>query len=355
MDDVLAEIETWRAQGQAVAVATVVRTWGSAPRGLGARLAVADDGRMAGSVSGGCVEAAVIENAREVLRSRAPRLLSFGVADETAWAVGLACGGRLEVFVEPCDDGLEAALRARRAARDSAALLTRVGGEPHELGARLLLRADGTVAWERGPLAPAWRTAAVEAARAALVAGTSTRVALGGSDAFVEVLQPAPQLVMVGGVHIALVLDELARALGWRTVIVDPRTAFGDRQRFPRAHALVHAWPDDALANLPLTSSTAVAVLTHDPKLDDPALRVALPSPAFYVGALGSRKTQERRRARLLEAGLADAQLARLHAPIGLDLGGRAPEEIALAVMAQIVAARHGKIAPVERAPVPAV
>jgi xanthine dehydrogenase accessory factor len=146
---------------------------------------------------------------------------------------------------------------------------------------------------------------------------------------------------MVGGVHIAVALVHIARALGYATVVVDPRPAFGSAERFPHADRVVSAWPDEALEALPLDASTAVAVLTHDPKLDDPALRVALPSPAFYVGALGSRATQARRRGRLLEAGMSEAQLSRLHAPIGLDLGGRGPAEIALSVMAQVVSVRN--------------
>jgi xanthine dehydrogenase accessory factor len=159
----------------------------------------------------------------------------------------------------------------------------------------------------------------------------------------VDVLRPVSTLVVVGGVHIATALVELARTLGYRTVVVDPRPAFANRERFPHADRIEAAWPDEALARLGLTPSTAVAVLTHDPKLDDPALRAALPSDAFYVGALGSRRTQEKRRERLREGGLTDAQLDRLKAPIGLDLGGRSPEEIALAIMAEVVASRHGR------------
>jgi xanthine dehydrogenase accessory factor len=167
--------------------------------------------------------------------------------------------------------------------------------------------------------------------------------AAGGAEFFVDVATPAPTLVMVGGVHIAVALDVIARALGYGTIVVDPRAAFGSAERFPHVDRLVRDWPDDALRSLRLSASTAVAVLTHDPKLDDPALAVALPSPAFYVGALGSRRTQQRRQARLQAAGVTARDLGRLRAPIGLDLGGRSPEEIALAVMAQVVAVRNGR------------
>jgi xanthine dehydrogenase accessory factor len=186
----------------------------------------------------------------------------------------------------------------------------------------------------------------VAAAREVLAAGQPKQVSLPHANTevelFVDVLLPSPTLIAVGGVHIAIALAALARTLGYRTIIVDPRRTFGSEPRFPHVDQLIQEWPDDALKQIGLTRSTAVAMLTHDPKLDDPGLLMALPSPAFYVGALGSSKTQAKRRQRLLEAGLTEAQLARLHGPIGLDIGAQTPEEIALAVMAQIVAARNG-------------
>jgi xanthine dehydrogenase accessory factor len=184
--------------------------------------------------------------------------------------------------------------------------------------------------------------AALAEARSALQAGLSRRVASGERELFVDVVRPAPRLVIVGGVHIAIVLVTLAKTLGFRTVLVDPREAFGNAKRFPHADEIVNDWPDAALARIAPDSSTAVAVLTHDPKLDDPALLAALPSRAFYVGALGSRRTQEKRRQRLVEAGVTPEVLGRLHGPIGLPLGGRSPEEIAVAILAEIVAARNG-------------
>jgi xanthine dehydrogenase accessory factor len=168
-------------------------------------------------------------------------------------------------------------------------------------------------------------------------------VEVADSDVFIEIMRPSPKLVVVGGVHIAIPLTWMARALGYRTIVVDPRPTFGNVDRFPQADEIVPAWPDEALGRIGMTSETAVAVLTHDPKLDDPALRAALPSPAFYVGALGSKQTQAKRRERLLSAGLTEAQVRRLRAPIGLDLGGRSPEEIAVSVLAQVVAVRNGR------------
>jgi xanthine dehydrogenase accessory factor len=343
MRDVLADIDRWQAEGRPVALATVVETWGSAPRRVGAKMALTADQRMAGSVSGGCVEAAVIEAGGEVLKSRRPRLLHFGVADETAWAVGLSCGGTIEVFVEPVDLGFHEAVRAEITGERPAAVVTVLRGPEAFLGGKLLLGASGHV---RGTIGGGLDEPAVAAGRSALAQGRSQRVALPaalGAEVFVDVLRATPLLVIVGGVHIAIALTSVAKALGYRTIVVDPREPFGSAERFPHADRVLHGWPGEVLDQVGLTSDSAVAVLTHDPKLDDPALRAALPSPAFYVGALGSKATQARRRQRLLEAGLTEEALGRLKAPIGLDLGGRSPEEIALSVMAQIVAVRNGR------------
>ena len=336
MRDVLDDIERWRSEGKPVALATVVATWGSAPRAVGGKMAVADGRHIAGSVSGGCVENAVAEAASEVLKTSKPRLLRFGVSDDTAWSVGLACGGAIEVFVERLADSAYGLVRDALKAERSVAVTTVINGPAEAVGRKLAISADGRTAGDLGD--PIDRET-----RAALADGRSRRVTIGEDEIFVDVLLPSPRLVVVGGVHIAVALVKLAQALGWRTVLVDPREAFGNRSRFPDVDDIVWDWPDAALAKLALNENTAVAVLTHDPKLDDPAVSAALASPAFYVGALGSSRTQEKRRKRLLAAGLTEGTLARLHAPIGLDLGGRAPEEIALSVMAQIVAARHGK------------
>jgi xanthine dehydrogenase accessory factor len=346
MRDVIADVDRWRAAGDPVALATVVETWGSAPRRAGAKMAVAPGERLAGSVSGGCVEGAVVQAAAEVLAGRPPRLLRFGVTDAKAWEVGLSCGGTIEVFLERLDEEVYEPLRSALLADRSAAVVTVVRGPGGALGRKLFLGEDGAAA---GSLGGELDESARRAAREALAAGESRRVELTPTEAaepvqaFVEVHRPPPVLVMVGGVHVSVALTAIARTLGYRTVVVDPRRAFGSADRFPHADRLVTSWPDEALAQVGLTPSTAVAVLTHDPKLDDPALTAALPSTAFYVGALGSRATQEKRRKRLLAAGLTEAQISRLHAPIGLDLGGRSPEEIALAVMAEVVAAKNGR------------
>jgi len=333
--EIFEAIEAWRADAQHVAIATVVATWGSAPRRVGAKLALSESGALAGSVSGGCVESAVIEAGQKSIESSSPELLSFGVSDEQAWEVGLACGGSIEVLVAPLDP--DSWRLVRDAVREERPVATLTWLDEASLGRQVVAQRRG----DSVELSDAVPDEARLLLERALDDGRSHRVTIDARDFLVDVTLPPLSVVIVGGVHIAQALCPLARGMGYRTIIVDPRPAFGNAERFPDVDRLLDAWPDDALASLHLDSSTAVAVLTHDPKLDDPALLVALRSRAFYVGALGSKRTQAKRRERLLEKGLTKEQLERLHAPIGLDLGGRAPEEIALSILAQIVAARH--------------
>ena len=218
------------------------------------------------------------------------------------------------------------------------AIATLITGPQQSLGKSLIVRRDGGQAGNlEAMLIPSARQAALDA----LQAGISERVQVPEGEVFCEVYLPPPTLVMIGGVHIAIALAALAKTLGYRTIVIDPRRAFGSLERFPHADRLIQAWPDEALAQIEITQQTAIAMLTHDPKLDDPGLQVALPSPAFYVGALGSRKTQAARRERLLAAGIDAEQLSRLHGPIGLDISAQTPEEIALSILAEIVAASH--------------
>lgn len=337
MRDVLQDLDRWLDEGKAVALATVIQTWGSSPRAVGARMAVTQAGEIAGSVSGGCVEAAVAETAIQVLATGRPRRLHFGVADETAWEVGLACGGQIDVFVQPLEAPFYRLWRAALEQPGAFAIATLLSEAPQRGGQALLVRPDGRV---EGSLETA-RPQLVQAALQALQLGRSAQTTVGDWEIFCEVVLPPPTLVMVGGVHIAVALAALARTLGYRTIVIDPRRSFGSLARFPHVDRLIQAWPDEALAQIELDSSTAVAMLTHDPKLDDPALKVALPSSAFYVGALGSQKTQQARRERLLAQGLDPALLARLRGPIGLDIGAQTPEEIALSILAEVVAARR--------------
>lgn len=343
MRDIIQDLDRWLEAGKTIALATVIQTWGSSPRRVGAKMAVTRAGEIAGSVSGGCVEGAVAEAAFQVLETRQPQLLHFGVSDESAWEVGLACGGQIDVWVSPLDAGFYRAVRAALAAEGAFVIAALLHGPPDAIGKSLIVHPDGGYT---GVLTGGLAQQAVQAALDALRAGRSARVEIPDGEVFCEVNLPQPTLVMVGGVHIAITLAALAKQLGYRTIVIDPRRAFGSTERFPHVDQLIQAWPDEALAQIELNTTTAVAMLTHDPKLDDPALQAVLPSPAFYVGALGSRKTQEARRARLLAAGLAPALLDRLRGPIGLDIGAQTPEEIALSILAEVVAARHQKAAP---------
>lgn len=344
MNDIDGAVRGWLERDRSVALATVLRTWGSAPRKAGAKMAVSGQGEMAGSVSGGCVEGAVVESALGVLSENRPVVLEYGVTDETAWEVGLACGGQIEILVEPVPrthyDLLSGALRDQA----PAASLVIASGPPGMIGRRLSLRFDNQtpevsdfveeISEQLRPLvreAVAWSSPRI----------TELEIAGSAHTAFIEPVPLKPELIMIGGVHIAIALADLAQVVGYETIVIDPRRSFGSRERFTHAGRLIQAWPQDALEELEIGPQCAIAVLTHDPKIDDPALLAALRSPAFYVGALGSNRTQQKRRQRLREAGLSDEELDRLHGPIGLDIGAQDPEEIALAIMAEIVAARR--------------
>jgi xanthine dehydrogenase accessory factor len=311
--------------------AVVTSVWGSAPQAEGATMLVSASGRMVGSVSGGCVETAVAEAVQAAITRGSPAVLSYGVTNQRAWEVGLACGGTLEVLVEPA---VTPAVLEAAAGPGGTVVATVLEGA--DLGRQLVF----------GESAATDGSAVAVAAMDALRAGRSrtARLPVEGRDTavFLEVFPRPPRLVLVGGVHVAAALVPMARTLGYRTLVVDPRPAFLTRERFPSADELIADWPREAFARVGIDPATAVAVLTHDPKFDDPALEIALRSPAMYVGALGSRKTQAARRTRLLAAGLTEEELGQLHGPIGLDLGGRSPAETALSILAEITAARYG-------------
>lgn len=344
MRDILSDLTEWVEKGEQIALATVIQTWGSSPRGVGAKMGLTPNGKITGSVSGGCIEGAVFEAGVEVLNTGKPELLHFGVADEIAWEVGLACGGQVDVFVESLNERLFQARRDKLLSDQPHAVASVIQGPGDVLGREVLLsNGEEVVSTFETDLGEG----IIEKAHQVQAAGRSQRFTMqpgeGTSmEVFVEVVQSAPTLVIVGGVHIAVALTSLAKTLGYRTVVVDPRKSFGSPERFPHVDQLIQVWPQEAFSEIELNHSTAVAMLTHDPKIDDPALQIVLNSPAFYVGALGSERTQARRRGRLLEAGLTAEQLDRLHGPIGLDIGAQTPEEIALAVMAEVVAAQHG-------------
>ena len=318
-DDIPGTALAWHRDGRGAALATVVQTWGSAPRPVGSQLAVSGRAEIAGSVSGGCVEGAVVAEALDALETGRSTILEFGVSDDEAFAVGLACGGTIRVMVEPVGEALPEPLLADLVA-------ARGVGEP-------VGYAVDTGAWTRDLIRPGDALAGDRFA--------ADRSGFEGQT-FVAVHNPPLRLVAVGGVHIAQPLVAMAAMAGYAPTVVDPREAFASADRFPGT-ALRHDWPDAALEAMGLDARCAVVALTHDPKLDDPALAVALRSPAFYVGALGSTRTHAKRVARLAEAGLGEAELGRLHAPIGLAIGAASPAEIAVAILAEITARLRGR------------
>jgi xanthine dehydrogenase accessory factor len=324
-EDPLLAATDWIAGHQTVAIATVTRTWGSAPRPAGSQMAVREDGAFVGSVSGGCIEGAVIGEAQSALKDGSPRNLKFGVTNEEAWAVGLACGGTIEVNVTPVMKAAEranlSALNKARAEKRAVVLATHL-----KSGRSRLLYPDAS---GKDPLS--------DSAAKALRRDESTTVESEDGGWFLTVFNSPLDLAIIGAVHIAQPLARMAALADYAVRIIDPRTAFATEERFPNVE-LSHDWPDEALAAKPLVARSAVVALTHDPKLDDPALTAALRSPAFYIGALGSRQTHARRLERLKEHGFTDSDFARIHGPIGLDIGARSPAEIAVAILGEMTA-----------------
>jgi xanthine dehydrogenase accessory factor len=306
--EVLAELEQWTRAGEEIALATVVETWGSSPRPLGSKMVVTRSGKMAGSVSNGCIEGAVFEEAQKVLQTKRPKVAAFGVADDVAFEVGLACGGHIEVFVQPLTHTHEQ-LIAMLERNEAATLRTNL--------------VTGEVDLSSG--APA-----------------GSELARREGDWFIEPLRRPAHLVIVGAIHIAIPLHRLAKLMGYRVTVVDARAKFATRMRFPEADELMVSWPDEALAKLTLDNSAYVVILTHDPKFDLPALRSVLGKDVGYIGAIGSRKTNQNRFEALRAEGFTEEQLSRVHGPVGLDLGGRGAEETALGILAEITAVRFG-------------
>ncbi|MEU3840120.1 XdhC/CoxI family protein [Streptomyces sp. NPDC028635] len=354
MLDIAAELHRWAEEGRDFAVATVVAVGGSAPRGPGAALAVDGDGTVIGSVSGGCVEGAVYELCVQALADGRSVLERFGYDDEDAFAVGLTCGGVIDVLVTPvrARDADRAALGPALAAagRGEPVALARVARGPADLlGHALLVHGDGTARGTLGGHPELDRTAAAQA-HALLEAGRTGTVELaedgthcpGGLTLLVESTVPPPRMIVFGAVDFAAALVRVGKFLGYHVTVCDARPVFATAARFPDADEVVVDWPHRYLQSTRTDPRTVLCVLTHDARFDVPLLTVALRMPVAFVGAMGSRRTHDDRERRLREAGLGDRELARLRSPIGLDLGARTPEETALSIAAEIVAARRG-------------
>ena len=308
MREILHELIESIGDREDIAIATVIETWGSSPRPLGSKMLVTASGKMAGSVSNGCIEGAVFEEAQKVLKSAKPKIAAFGVADDVAFEVGLACGGHIEVFIQPL-------------------------GKAHRQLVAMLNRDQ-----------PATLTTNLVTGEAEVTEGTPTgsELARRDGDVFIEPFRRPAHLVIIGAIHIAIPLHRLAKLMGYRVTVIDARAKFATRERFPEADELMVAWPDEAMSSITVDSSTYVVILTHDPKFDLPALRSVLRKPAGYIGAIGSRKTNQKRFDALRKEGFREEELARVHGPIGLDLGSRGAEETALGILAEITSVRFG-------------
>lgn len=343
MREILDEIEGWREAGEEIVLATLIAVRGSAPRRPGARLAVTRSGKMSGSISGGCVESDLIDKSMEVLRDWTPRLETYGISDEQGFEVGLSCGGSIDVLIEPLawDETLDAISRALRSRRP---VVLAVGCDPVLRGRRIAIfvhdRSIGSVDQALDE--------AIEAEARRLLPSGGTKLLnlpLQGSDAkvFVEAFAPPSRLFIVGATHAAVALCRMAKLVGFHVTVVDPRSVYATRERLPEADEIRRAWPDQGLDENELDAYSYLVSLTHDAKFDQPTLLKALRSSARYIGAIGSRSTHTRRKEQLREQGFTDDDLARIHSPIGLDIGSRTPEEIAVSILAEILAVRSGR------------
>jgi xanthine dehydrogenase accessory factor len=343
MKDILADLNRWQAEKEEIALATLVAVRGSAPRLPGARLGLTRSGKMAGSVSGGCVENDVLERAIQVLDSGQAVIANYGIADELGFQVGLSCGGSIDVLIEPFAPTeawheLEAAVREQR----PAALA--IGLSPASLLGRKLTVVDEASV---GSIDPSLDESVATEAQRLLPEGGTRALTLPwrGEEAtvFLEAFPPPLRLFIVGATHTAIPLCRMAKEVGFQITVIDARSMFAVEERFPDADEVLYAWPDDALAEKIIDAYSYLVILTHDPKFDLPTLELALRSDARYVGALGSRATHRTRTAQLRQRGFSESDLARIRAPIGLDIGSRTPEEIAVAILAEMLAVRYGK------------
>ena len=372
MRNILSDLERWHFAGKPSVLARVVRVDGSGPREAGAAMAVSADGEVVGSVSGGCIEGAVVEVAREVLAGRkGPHLVSFGYSDDEAFAVGLTCGGTIHLFIEPLSligvaigqtagakevapvSSFYAALRHAVETRTPAALATLIEGPG--VGSKLLIHADPESVPDLGDLGDAELTRVVaRATRSELAAGRTVLRHYGPAGqarqndvaVFIESFAPPPQMIIFGAVDFTGALVQVAKVMGFRVRVCDARELFATTSRFPEADEVLNTWPHELLERVgdELGPRDAVCILTHDPKFDVPAISSALKTRVGYIGCMGSRKTHARRVEGLREIGVSEGEIQRVMAPIGLDIGARTPDETAISICSEIIAMRHGRV-----------
>lgn len=346
MREIWNDVEKWNQTGKTAILATVVYVSGSSLRPAGSKMVISSTGEISGSVTGGCVEGAIFEEAKNVAKTGIPRLVSYGVSNEQAWEVGLSCGGAVRIFVEsmttPAWNAIKSEIQNCIQQKKLAALATIISG--NGIGNKMLLSREGQKTGSLGDaqlndqfisnLPSDWTA---QDAYEMTLKSDSGEVVI-----FVDFIIPPPRLIIVGASHIAIPLVSLAKTLGFYTIVIDARSAFATRERFPHADELIVDWPAEALKKLHLDAATCMVCLSHDDKLDNPALMEALDSEARYIGALGSKTTHAKRLEALREEGADETKFKRIHAPVGLKLGGKQPAEIAVAIMAEIVAAQHG-------------
>ena len=352
MRDILDDIKRWQLEGKGVALATVVKIYGSAPRGLGAKLAVSEDSEISGSVSGGCIEGAVVREGLQIIKTGIPKLVEYGISDSEAMEVGLSCGGIIQVFIEKIPlkenipfsaENLFPYLLTEIEADHFTCTATIISGK--NTGRKLLVCRNDKM---YGDLEDEYLNEMVQdLLEDACKKQETSRITLPHEEEvveiFLDVFTPRKKLVIIGAVHIAIPLIHFAKKLDYECIVIDARAAFATRERFPHTDQLIVGWPSEELQKIRINETTAIVLLTHDDKMDIPSLVEALRTPAHYIGILGSPKTHAKRIHELSEYGVTEEQLARVHAPIGLDIGARGPQEIALSIMAEIIAVKHGK------------
>jgi len=346
MLDILNQLNDWIEDGKTFALATVIQTWGSSPRGVGSAMLIRGDMQIAGSVSSGCVENEVIDAALDTIKTGKSKILKFGVTDDKAWSVGLSCGGTIKVFVEnhpafsenPEEQEIWNRLTHAIENHKPCILLKNLSSQVEIINRHLLVYPDGNYQGDWGKLTNQAEEIALKLYRER----KSGIVQIEDQEIFVRVFPRKPKLIIIGGSHISIHLVKFSQELGFETLIIDPRKVFASAERFPvQPEKMIPEWPQNVLPDLDLNDDTYAVLLTHDPKIDDEALRILLKSNVAYIGALGSKKTHAKRCTRLKEAGFNDVQITRIHGPVGLDINASSPTEIALSIMGQIVKMRN--------------